>query len=370
MGTMRSGRERRRPTKDRCHKIQQKLRESGVKRADPGTVTRLAEPFLSVAALNLKSARILAKEGNYPDAVFLLQQSVEKSMKAYALCAGYLDEKTVKLIAHDGFCIFNIIQERALEHFDEMKERYDEDPTFYRIFEGYEDRLKTQTEDVRLSEKVLTRQIDLAQTRLLPEETITSMLDQLDSLPKTWTPIFSITRFFSTILSVITSFFVGVITSEKRLKSFLKMLPSETIDTYWERTSEILPEKMTFQEAALKMHRDMSQIDPAEMKSLVRKVGAFPDLCVSELNRALVEMVILQRLNTLAILLSWHVFDARYPDPERNFNPIDFYTPDLPLIIAFGRVADHAGQCIEDIRTIFDNLNKQSALETEFSNTE
>ncbi|WP_214020637.1 hypothetical protein [Methanoculleus sp.] len=81
-------------------------------------------------------------------------------------------------------------------------------------------------------------------------------------------------------------------------------------------------------------------------------------------------MVILQRLNTLAILLSWHVFDARYPDPERNFNPIDFYTPDLPLIIAFGRVADHAGQCIEDIRTIFDNLNKQSALETEFSNTE
>ena len=51
-----------------------------------------ARQFLAIAHQDLKAACCLYRDGFYPQAVFYLEQSVEKGLKSYSISSGIIDE--------------------------------------------------------------------------------------------------------------------------------------------------------------------------------------------------------------------------------------------------------------------------------------
>ena len=63
--------------------------------------TKKAKEFLEISEQDLKSSEILFKNGIYPNAVFFLQQSVEKWAKFFFLCGEYSFDELKKKTRHD-----------------------------------------------------------------------------------------------------------------------------------------------------------------------------------------------------------------------------------------------------------------------------
>jgi uncharacterized protein (UPF0332 family) len=84
---------------------------------------QLATDFLKIAEANLRSCRLLYEQRQYFDAVNLLQQSSEKTCKAFMLSIGLLEEKDLKKVGHSGIRMGEAVVRRGSE-FDEVMQYF------------------------------------------------------------------------------------------------------------------------------------------------------------------------------------------------------------------------------------------------------
>ena len=74
-----------------------------------------SEELLKIAEKDMKASKLLYNHEFYPQSVFYLQQSSEKSIKVLGLLAGEITENDVRSIGHKGMKILEKSLLRLLE---------------------------------------------------------------------------------------------------------------------------------------------------------------------------------------------------------------------------------------------------------------
>lgn len=106
-------------------------------------IPQSARRFLAIAQQDLKAARCLDENNFYPQAVFYLEQSVEKGLKSFAIFAGIITEQETRhSISHQTMKIYS----KTTVQFKERVDAIHTNPNLERMFEGIvnSSRLSTQ----------------------------------------------------------------------------------------------------------------------------------------------------------------------------------------------------------------------------------
>lgn len=84
----------------------------------------LAKATIDIALHNLEASKILHDTGYYPEAIFFLQQSIEKACKSYGYYSGIIDEKIARsqVVGHKGTRVYD----RSISLLQEML-KYEKD---------------------------------------------------------------------------------------------------------------------------------------------------------------------------------------------------------------------------------------------------
>jgi len=66
----------------------------------------------------------------------------------------------------------------------------------------------------------------------------------------------------------------------------------------------------------------------------------------------------------LALLTAPHAEKARYPVPDQRFDPLDYYTPDRPIIAALPELHIYTGIALERLDHLYDHIETMAARKT------
>lgn len=299
--------------------------------ADP-----LARPFLQMAYENLESSRELYKIKNYPDSIFLLQQSIEKATKSFGLFSGFLDEKAVKFIAHDLVCIFDIIHNHILNDIDQRNNRFDNNPQLYSFIENYRNDLYERMQELKEFKMDILNLQKIKNKKQFMKKEIDLYIYNLDEIKNVQSKLSTELNSYMNNIEKLLNYF-----SDINFENILSNLPSDSL---------INEEVLSKIKESLKNNQND---DEEKIKIIKDKMKEIFNYFFNSLYLEFYQSTLLLQLLYLAIPLSRHVTLSRYPEPEKNFHPIDFYTKDLPLIDSFETLADHVEQCIIFMNTLF-----------------
>jgi hypothetical protein len=250
--------------------------------------------FLEIAKKDLLSARLLYSEELYPQAIFYLQQSIEKAMKSFTVLMGIMEEgEARKQIGHNPLKL----QRKLL---NELKEGFETLPTLKKIslFEtGDADKVYRDTLELQ---KLLDRLIEERPIYLSRQE------------------------------------IMQFIESSNRFESDMKELNDRLASARYEDFYE------AFDEAGKILPGIIEEIlpDTMDIETIEKETNdAVLGLTESTKKIRLVMVIILKILYVylsifyLSIITFPHAIVSRYPD--ENFNPLAFYNRELPLIQLF-----------------------------------
>jgi hypothetical protein len=257
-----------------------------------------------MAFLDLKAARHLYDGGYYPQAVFYLEQSAEKGLKSYSIESGIIDEKEAwSDISHKTLKIYEKTTKNFRQRIVNAQEKLKNAPNLETFFRQ------------RMLSPEIVKQLDLT-------------LDQIKTLSKQDEKSLRLTQ--------------------KELNSYIKTLQDLYRDAKKERvnietmsitSSEFRKLKKLLIEmldAALSNQPERLQMEKADLNRTFTL-----DTYENSLRETISEMIspveTFQSFFQLSIILQPHAI-ARYP--KSDFNPLDLYTPDLPLVKSFLKLAD------------------------------
>ena len=113
----------------------------------------IAQQFLEIARMDLNVARVLHENSKFPMAIFALQQSVEKTMKALGLEGAVMsfDELASGQIGHKAYRIFRAGAQQMTKKVQSVLDQLETDPSTLsflpisqKVFQQYHLQLKTQ----------------------------------------------------------------------------------------------------------------------------------------------------------------------------------------------------------------------------------
>ena len=144
-----------------------------------------AETLFEIARKDLEAAKCLFERGLYPQAVFYLQQSVEKANKSFAILIGIIkeDEKDLKDVGHDSMEVYKRLIKKQKEKSEKINEAFKKFPKLKEIkimknldvekyYKGAVDSLATIKFLGKEREKIL----------FIPKSDIRSVIRELDKL--------------------------------------------------------------------------------------------------------------------------------------------------------------------------------------------
>jgi len=281
---------------------------------------QFAHNLLAMAHQDLKAARHLYSGGFYPQAVFYLQQSAEKGLKSYSVAWGMIDEneawreishKTLKIyekatrdlkkraLAEEEMMKKNPIMEAALQpliNFPLMVEKLDESLDELKILS------KPEEKSLRFTEEELDKAIKTLQDTFRDADR-----EKVKIKTKTVTPseFRQAKKMLKEIIEAVT------IGQPERKRMLMEELNRDfTIESYEKKMKEILSQT----------------ISPME---------------------------VFNSFFQLSIILQPHAV-ARYP--KSDFNPLELYKSDLPLIKSFPKLADITERVLNQV----DVLNQKT----------
>lgn len=285
---------------------------------------KFGKSYLQRAKGNLRSSKILLKDGEYADSVFLLQQCIEKTLKGYALYSGvlkksdfeYRGKQGKKQISNDnsigrGHRLFDIFQKMSFQRKSHLERTYTDtlnEPELYKALNITPEKIAEQKKDLEKQLEILYKIESDAKQWRMSEKQIQEYLMDIEKLNLMMDELYNnfdtnLTKFQKNL---------GV----KLLKIFVSIF-----------------QKMT--------DADTRSLDTQSPK-ILKIVG-------NTYRLALISMKISGTLLYLSIMLKAHSTKPRYPDIIHNFNPDDFYTSTLPLIKHLGEIQKASEKCINDI---------------------
>lgn len=257
---------------------------------------KLSEALLQIAKKDLDAARHLYEKELYPQAVFYLQQSVEKAAKSFAIMTNMLKEGEVKTkIGHNPLRIHKRLLNEQLEKLESLNRAFDAIPRF--------------------REASLIKGIDTGEVREYlgkPQKALGSLNQEKLAFPSKQ----EISQ---------------IITDLKRLElqaEEMKVTPfsisNEEFTTFKQNVSELLD---VFHE-----------YNPQEVEKAKKELSALSLSLLEELLKKLIPLLadfyyLHLSLFCLSILTFPHAVIARYPNDK--LNPLEIYKRGFPLIELF-----------------------------------
>lgn len=263
-----------------------------------------AETLFEIAKQDLEAAKCLFERGFYPQAVFYLQQSVEKATKSFGLLSNVIkeDELTVD-IGHNPLNVYK-------KSIEEQKDKLD--------------KINCAIEKVpKLRETKIIKKLNIR----MYQKKIPKALDWVVSLNKGKEEILFIQK--SEIRSVIREL--------DKLESELEIFQETTITL----TEEILNE---FREAFIEFLDSLNELRPQKIENEKRKLEGLDLNLMKEVIRIIQSapirnaIYITHSLFYLSSIMLPHAIVTRYP--ERKHDPLKIYNKNLPLIQLFNDVVE------------------------------
>ncbi|NLH78425.1 MAG: HEPN domain-containing protein [Acidobacteria bacterium] len=272
--------------------------------------------FLATAQQDLEAARCLFNHQFFPQAVYYLEQSIEKAFKSYAFFTNVIDERQARSkIGHKGLKIAEKSIDNLQENVRKIESSLGQDPDTYRYFTRYF-QMPTSME-LEPSKK---------QIRVFQNEGKTELS-----------------------------------TSSKRLKNYLKgleRLEAEYNSGLKELKDGIYLSDLEFNQIKRRLLKFIEIVSSRDSDEAKHREEEFQERFTKELFEGAIRRALPYLLKTgylggflfyLMRLLQPHAF-ARYPQGE--FHPVEFYNQDLPLIQNFEECVDFtikALQLLEDL---------------------
>ena len=284
-------------------------------------VPPVALRFLAVAQQDLAAAQCLYDRKYYPQAVFYLEQSVEKGLKSFAIFLGIItEEEAHRRIGHQTMKIY-------VKTTDQFKQRVDAihlDPKLERMFEGIVDvpRLSGQ----------MNRALQFMRETAQEKPDVLSNTDK--RLQNYLTGLKKLHRNYESLQTVIQQLSI----SESKFRGFKKTILS-MIGRYMEDRPEEFEKFKQAVEKQLK-REDLEKITKESLTVLIPPIFIYTSFLY------------------LSRLLASHV-QLRYPNAD--FDPLEFYTPQMPLIRKFPQLRDYAAVTLKALEQLYAPLRHGEA---------
>ena len=287
--------------------------------------------FVDIAKQDLKSSKLLYNIGYYPQSIFLFQQSIEKAVKSIAIWVEFTDVKNARRkIGHKGAKFYKMTNSNLIETVNKLKSNNDSTEAISKIMgiDNIYDNIDEMEEEIQETDDWTNAFLNnIGDYTNLSHEYLNDILLDLEQLREEYN-------------------------SELLVKTNLFKTDDEWLQ-FIEKTAEIMKNMIEFYsekyaEQGMSIPENLIEMVDEQFKSLFnvmdKKTWNQMFSIIFDTN------YVLKSLFYLLILADPHVINARYP--EENFNPLDFYTADLPLVNRFPQFTDIA----ENVLDILDNM--------------
>lgn len=305
------------------------------------SVNPLVNEYLLTATDDLKAARAAFSVKTYSQAIFLLQQSIEKTTKAYALLNGYLDEKASRLLSHDLPCIFEIIHKSALDDWNAYKAQFIENNKILSLIAGYEDNLKIAMEELESFRLELMRQKDVTKKYFLSMDEINEYIFVLDQIMIDWSGVLSSVKEIIPTFKELTKQYLALLSDPEQIKYLIEQNTKNEKSNIIKNTFDLSTDSERMQIYIDDFTQNFTNLSDLEQEKMLLSAQKVPEIILSGLALDFLNKALLLRLLNLTIPLSRHATLSRYPKEGGEFTPRKFYSEDLPLIILFPSFANH-----------------------------
>lgn len=290
-----------------------------------------SKTFIDIAKQDLKSSKLLYDNGYYPQSIFLFQQSIEKAVKSIAIWVEFTDIRNAQhKIGHKGAKFYQIANGNWIDKVKKLKNNKDSTEAISKImgFDNiYDDIVEIEEEIQEKDDWTNSFLKNIGDYTNLSNEYLNDILLDLEQLREEYNlELLEKTNFFKT-------------------------------DDEWvqfiEETAEMVKKMIEFYsgkyvEQGISVPENLTETVGEQFQSLLNVTGK---KTWNQMASILCDTnYVLKSLFYLSILADPHAINARYP--EEYFNPLDFYTTDLPLVNSFPQFTDIA----ENVLDILDNM--------------
>ncbi len=254
--------------------------------------------FLDIAKIDLEASKVLYEKELYPQAVFYLQQSVEKATKAFILITGkkVTEKEFVRDIGHEAINIFEIYIRNQKNEYEQLKANLNKLPELKetKIFKNFNLEKNIRQLDKHLSaiKKVKKDKMDLI---YISSWDIRSILKEIKSA------------------------------NEELEKSKKKISNFKITDRVWNKMKTEM----------LELYDSLSKYNPLQIEEAKNNLQSNDmKLLVERYIKSLIEPMSIIPLSIslyyLAIVTLPHAIIARYP--KNGLTPVNIYTKKLPVV--------------------------------------
>jgi len=273
---------------------------------------QLDKMFLEIAKKDLVAAEILHNNGLYPQAVFYLQQSVEKTSKSFALMSNIITAEELREIGHHPFLILKKLLDAHGEKLDTIHNVISKIPELRDLTIFKELNVSDQYEDLEKTDKTFDQLVKVKKELIFyPKEYYTKLFEELKQI-------------------------------ELEIKEKHSKITEEDLRKFGEHLipfSALVSDKFP--------HISLENINKQELEEYIGS-KEFIDL-LKKIIPAIFDLAyIFPSLIYLSVITFPHAVIARYP--QNGLNPLEIYTDELPIIRFFGDCTKIMGKVIEKIK--------------------
>ncbi len=267
--------------------------------------------LLDIAERDLNASKCLFEKKLYPQAVFYLEQAVEKAAKSFGLHQNIISEDDLEEIGHDSLEIY------------------------LKVVEGLKNKVKRFQERIKKLPK-------LKHTTLFKEyenigsEKFDEMLDKFESYLKRSDRKISdeeIEKMISELINLEAEIESQKITIDKNEIENLKFLYQEVANTLAEEHPEL-------RENIKGEMKKFESLTPELIEELIVSFSIPQAICSTH-------------LLFLSLISCPHAISSRYPYPEYEHNPLMVYTVEHPIIKKFDRLTQITKGVLERMSKLF-----------------
>jgi len=275
------------------------------------------ETLLNISMKDLDSSRTLYDSENYPQSVFYIQQSVEKVCKYLALENEVFQPfELSKKMGHDSLKLFRKTLENQIEMMESQLKIYNEFPDsknteLYKIADPF----KHQTD---LSEGLdLISKIKDYDLQNISSENLDELLEQLKEVNE-----------------------IGIEFPQELEKLFQEKFE---IVFEWLESFGLTDTNNMAEDLKIKLEDEKFRIFFFNrLKTFLKYLPKYLSSVYS--------------IFILSIIFTMHAISSRYADSDTNFNPLEFYNKENPLIIRMPKFFDYLSLAISNLKT-FNNID-------------
>jgi len=286
-----------------------------------GNATPFPDCLLSMAMEDLDVSVTLYEGGHYPQAIFSLQQAVEKASKSLALALKIIESNEMRKIKHKTPKIFK----KSIHEFLECV-----------VFVHTEACLTPETEALLTSAGIDLEKIAASKNKISAHvEKILEMVSDYDQSK---------------------DLIAGIITN---LKLNLDNLEKDRTNIEKNGFNEV--QMNTIRQHVILTVRNIakkgSQAEVEKAASLLGEENLLKNTIQLTFKYAECSIVLFY----LALLTAPHAEKARYPDPNQKFDPLDYYTLDRPVIAALPELHTYTRIALERLGHLYNHIETMAS---------